>query len=58
MGAQTIELAHNNVSTAGPPAAIAPEFHQEFAFDAIHQDVADHAATQFHQMAANSTLLH
>ena len=36
------------------------EFHQDFAFDAIHQDVANLAATadQFHQMASNSTLLH
>jgi hypothetical protein len=56
--AHTSELAHNNVQIAGP--AIAPEFHQEFAFDAIHQDAAALAATvdQFHQMAANSTLLH
>ena len=59
--AHTSELAHNNVQIAGPAlAAIAPEFHQEFAFDAIHQDAATLAATvdQFHQMAANSTLLH
>ena len=59
--AHTSELAHNNVQIAGPAlAAIAPEFHQEFAFDAIHQDPAALAATvdQFHQMAANTTLLH
>ena len=59
--AHTSELAHNNVQIAGPAlAAIAPEFHQEFAFDAIHQDAAALTATvdQFHQMAANSTLLH
>jgi hypothetical protein len=59
--AHTSELAHNNVQIAGPAlAAIAPEFHQEFAFDAIHQDVATLTATvdQFHQMAASSTLLH
>ena len=55
------ELAHSNVQLAGPAlASTAPEFHAEFAFDAIHQDGIDHAATvdQFHQMAANSTLLH
>jgi hypothetical protein len=60
-GGAANEIAHNNVQIAGPaPAAIAPEFHQEFAFDAIHQDAANIAATvdQFHQMAANSTLLH
>jgi hypothetical protein len=58
-GAQTNELAHNNVQIAGSAlASIVPEFHQEFAFDAIHQDVANHAVDQFHQMAANSTLLH
>jgi len=59
--AHTSELAHNNVQIAGPAlAAIAPEFHQEFAFDAIHQDAATLTATvdQFHQMAASSTLLH
>ncbi len=56
-----IELAHSNVQASAPaPASIAPEFHQEFAFDAIHQDDTHLAATvdQFHQMAANSTLLH
>ena len=59
--AHTNELAHNDIQVAGPALApIAPEFHQEFAFDAIHQDAANVAATvdQFHQMAANSTLLH
>ena len=59
--AHTNELAHNDIQVAGPAlASIAPEFHQEFAFDAIHQDAANVAATvdQFHQMAANSTLLH
>ena len=46
---------------SGPAlGSTAPEFHQEFAFDAIHQDLANLAATvdQFHQMASNSTLLH
>jgi hypothetical protein len=60
-GGPANELAHNNVQIAGPASgSIAPEFHQEFAFDAIHQDAADHVAIldQFHQMAANSTLLH
>jgi hypothetical protein len=60
-GAQTSEIAHNNVQIGGPAlASIVPEFHQEFAFDAVHQDAATLAATvdQFHQMAANSTLLH
>ena len=60
-GAQTSEIAHNNVQISGPAlASTAPEFHQEFGFDAIHQDVANLSATvdQFHQMAANSTLLH
>jgi hypothetical protein len=55
------ELAHNAVQIGGPAlSSIAPEFHQEFAFDAIHQDAAAIAATvdQFHQMAASSTLLH
>jgi fibronectin-binding autotransporter adhesin len=59
--AHASDLAHNNLQIAGSaPAAIAPEFHAEFAFDAIHQDVAAVAATvdQFHQMAANTTLLH
>jgi hypothetical protein len=59
--AHTSELAHSAVQTGGPAlAAIAPEFHQEFAFDAIHQDAAALTATvdQFHQMAASSTLLH
>ena len=59
--AHASELAHSNIQVGAPAlASIAPEFHQEFAFDAIHQDAANHAATvdQFHQMAANSTLLH
>jgi hypothetical protein len=60
-GGGTNELAHNTIQISGPAlASTAPEFHVEFAFDAIHQDVANIAATvdQFHQMAANSTLLH
>jgi hypothetical protein len=60
-GGPANELAHNNVQISAPALApIVPEFHQEFAFDAIHQDAANVAATvdQFHQMAANSTLLH
>ena len=59
--AHTGEIAHNNGQISGPTlASTAPEFHQEFAFDAIHQDIANLAATvdQFHQMASNSTLLH
>ena len=59
--AHASDLAHSNLQIASPAlAAIVPEFHQEFAFDAIHQDVAAVAATvdQFHQMAANTTLLH
>ena len=59
--AHTSELAHNNVQISGPAlASMAPEFHQEFAFDAIHQDAANLSAAvdQFHQMASNSTLLH
>jgi hypothetical protein len=37
-----------------------PEFHLDPAFDAIHQDATHLPATvdQFHQVAANSTLLH
>ena len=60
-GAQTTELAHSNGQVAAPALApIAPEFHQEFAFDAIHLDAASIGAIvdQFHQMATNSTLLH
>ncbi len=60
-GGATNELAHNNVQIAGPAlASTALEFHQEFAFDAIHQDAANLSAAvdQFHQMASNSTLLH
>ena len=59
--AHTSELAHNNVQISGPAlASTAPEFHQEFAFDAIHQDAVNLSAAvdQFHQMASNSTLLH
>ena len=59
--AHTSELAHNNVQISGPAlASTAPEFHQEFGFDAIHQDAANLSAAvdQFHQMASNSTLLH
>jgi hypothetical protein len=61
MDAHTSEIAHNNVQISGPAlASTAPEFHQEFGFDAIHQDAANLSATvdQFHQMAASSTLLH
>jgi probable HAF family extracellular repeat protein len=60
-GGATNELAHNNVQIAGPaPASTVPEFHQEFAFDAVHHDDAQLALTldQLHQMAASSTLLH
>jgi hypothetical protein len=60
-GGATNELAHNNVQIAGPAlASTALEFHQEFAFDAFHQDDTHLAATldQLHQMTANSTLLH
>jgi hypothetical protein len=60
-GAQTTELAYGNIQGAAPALApIAPEFHQEFAFDAIHQDAASIGAIvdQFHQMATNTTLLH
>jgi fibronectin-binding autotransporter adhesin len=59
--AHTSEIGHNNGQITAPALApIAPEFHQEFAFDALHQDLANLAATvdQFHQMASNSTLLH
>jgi len=59
--AHTSEIGHNNGQISGPAlGSTAPEFHQEFAFDAIHQDLANLAATvdQFHQMASNSTLLH
>jgi hypothetical protein len=60
-GGATNDLAHNNVQIAGAaPASIVPEFHQEFAFDAVHHDDAQLALTldQLHQMAASSTLLH
>src|ERR1700730_1941708 len=59
--AHTSELAHNNIQISGPAlASTAPEFHQEFGFDAIHQDAVNLSAAvdQFHQMASNSTLLH
>ena len=57
----TSEIAHNNVQISGPALApTVPEFHLEFAFDAIHQDAANLSAAvdQFHQMASNTTLLH
>jgi hypothetical protein len=60
-GAPASELAHNNIQVSGPAlGSTAPEFHAEFALDVIHQDDSHLAATvdQFHQMAANSTLLH
>ena len=59
--AHTSELAHNNIQISGPAlASTAPEFHQDFGFDAIHQDAVNLSAAvdQFHQMASNSTLLH
>ena len=59
--AHTSEIAHNNIQISGPAlASTVPEFHQEFGFDAIHQDAANLSAAvdQFHQMASNSTLLH
>jgi len=60
-GAPASELAHNNIQVSGPAlASTTPEFHAEFALDVVHQDDSHLAATvdQFHQMAANSTLLH
>jgi hypothetical protein len=60
-GTQTNELAHGSIQVASPAlASTALEFHAEFALNAIHQDDTHLAATvdQFHQMAANSTLLH
>ena len=60
-GAQSTELSHSYGQVTAPALApIAPEFHQEFAFDVIHQDAVDLAAMvdHFHQMAANSALLH
>jgi fibronectin-binding autotransporter adhesin len=60
-GGHTTELAHGNIQVGGPAVGpIAPEFHQEFTFDAIHQDATNLAAIvdQFHQMASNTTLLH
>jgi len=60
-GGAANELAHNNVQIAGSTlASIVPEIHQEFAFNAIHQDDTHLAANldQLHQMAASSTLLH
>ena len=59
--AHTSEIAHNNIQISGPAlASTAPEFHLDFGFDSIHQDAASIAASvdQFHQMAANSALLH
>ena len=57
-GAQTTELARGIIQGAEQAlASIAPQFHQEFAFDAIHQDAAT-TVDQFHHMVANSTLLH
>jgi hypothetical protein len=59
--APTSELAHNNIQVSGPAlGSTAPELHAEFALDVIHQDDSHLAAAvdQFHQMAANSTLLH
>ena len=54
------EFAHNEIQASPALASIAPEFHQEFAFDAIHQDASNLSAhvDQFHQIVANSTLLH
>jgi hypothetical protein len=60
-GTPTNELAHGSDQVGGPAlGSTAPEFHTEFALDVIHQDDSHVAATvdQFHQMAANSTLLH
>jgi hypothetical protein len=60
-GAPTNELAHVSVQVRGPAhGSTAPEVHAEFALDVIHQDDSHVAATvdQFHQMVANSTLLH
>ena len=57
----TNELAHASVQVGGPAfGSTALEFHAEFALDVIHQDDTHLAATvdQFHQVAANSTLLH
>ena len=60
-GAPANELAHGSVQVGGPAlGSTAPEFHAEFALNLIHQDETHLTATvdQFHQMAANSTLLH
>jgi hypothetical protein len=60
-GARTNELAHGSVQVGGPAlGSTVPEFHAAFALDLVHQDDTHLAATvdQFHQMAANSTLLH
>jgi hypothetical protein len=60
-GGPTNELAHDSVQVGGPAlGSTALEFHAEFALDVIHQDDNHLAATvdQFHQVAANSTLLH
>ena len=59
--APTNELAHSIQISAPALGAMIPEFHLDPAFvDAIHQDATHLAATvdQFHQIAANSTLLH
>jgi hypothetical protein len=60
-GAHASELAHDTMQIGGPAlGSTAPEFHAEFAFDVVHQDATGIPANldQFHQMAANSTLLH
>jgi hypothetical protein len=60
-GASASELAHNNIQVSGPAlGSTTPEFHAEFALNAIHQDDTHLAAAvdQFHQMTSNSTLLH
>jgi hypothetical protein len=60
-GAHANELAHGNMQIGGPAlGSTAPEFHAEFAVDVVHQDVTGIPANldQFHQMAANATLLH
>jgi hypothetical protein len=58
--APTNELTHSTQISAPALGAMIPEFHLDLAFDAIHQDATHLPATvdQFHQVAANSTLLH
>jgi hypothetical protein len=59
--APTNEIAHNNIQVSAPAlGSTAPELHAQFALDVVHQDDSHLVATvdQFHQMAANSTLLH